>query len=67
MEPSLKAIETALRVLGAITEHNEPNTADVEELKRFSPFAPADVPIDEIACEVVAQALKARAATRGDK
>jgi hypothetical protein len=67
MDPSLKAIETALRILGAITEHNEPNSADVEELKRFSPFAPEDTPIDEIACEVVAQALKARAAARGEE
>ena len=57
-------METALRVLSAITEHCEPDPADVQEVKRLSPLMPPDTPLDEIACALVSQALKQRATTR---
>jgi hypothetical protein len=57
----VKALETALRVLSAISEHKPPAPADVEELERLSS---QDGPLDEMACDVVAQVLKQRAAMR---
>ena len=59
-----KALETALRVLSAISAHQDPAPADVQELKRLSPATPENAPLDEIACDVVAQALKQRAGIR---
>jgi len=50
------ATESALRLLCAIIDHREPSPADVQELRLLNPRR--DAPLDEIACEVVAQALK---------
>jgi hypothetical protein len=59
-------MNTALRVLKAITEKREPDSTDVDELRHLAPL-PADTPIDELACEVIQQALKRRAAARSAK
>jgi hypothetical protein len=57
-------MQTALRVLTALTEKREANPADVEELRRLAPGDP-DVPLDELACEVIQLAIKAREKARG--
>src|SRR5690349_20930707 len=57
----VKALETALRVLSAISEHKRPAPDDVQELERLSS---QNGPLDEMACDVVAQVLKQRAAMR---
>jgi hypothetical protein len=58
MEPSVAAMEAALRVLTAITERRPPNPADVAELHSFAPDT-QDVAPDELACEVIQQAIRA--------
>jgi hypothetical protein len=55
----VKATETALRVLCAVIDHQQPTAADVHELKLLNPRP--DAPPDDIACEAIAQALKRRA------
>ena len=65
MKDNLAAMQTALRVLTAITEKHEPDTADIEELRRLTPSLAA-MPPDELACGVIQQALKRRAELRGD-
>ena len=55
-ETLVKATKTALRVLCAITDHKEPDPADVQELKLLNPRP--DAPPDEIACEVVALGIR---------
>ena len=56
-------MEVALRVLQAITRRHNPEPADIAELKRLSPLL-LDAPADEMACDVIQQALKRRAALR---
>ena len=56
-------MKTALRVLTAITERRAPDTTDVEELRRYAPLL-GDAPLDELACDVIQQALKRRAVER---
>jgi hypothetical protein len=55
-----QTLETALRVLDAFSEHNEPELADVQKLKRLAPLMSLleDAPLDEIACDVIERALK---------
>jgi hypothetical protein len=53
------AMQVALRVLMAITDHTRRNSADVEELRRLAPLL-RNAPPDEIACDVIQQALKRR-------
>jgi len=48
---------TALRVLGAITEHEQPDPADLEFLKRHALPAEADLPPDDLATEIVRREL----------
>lgn len=60
---NLAAMKTALRVLTAIVERQNPNAVDVEELRQYSPSHP-NAPPDELACEVIQEALKKRAAAR---
>ena len=57
-------METALRVLTAITEKHHPDSIDIDELRKLSP-ALAHLPPDELACSVIQQALKRRAELRG--
>ena len=53
------AMQTALRVLAAILEQTEPNGADVVELRRIAPID-ANLPVDELACQVVNAAVEER-------
>jgi len=56
-------METALRVLTAITEHRNPEPADLEELHRLLPNRP-ELSDDELACEVIKRALRQRSKVR---
>jgi len=55
----LAALKLAVRVLTAVIGHHRPDSRDVEELYRFAPLL-ANLPIDELACEVVHRELKRR-------
>ena len=56
-----EALKTALRVLAAITDGGrQPDPADVEQLRRLAPLM-ADTPLDELAADVIQQALRRRA------
>ena len=63
MEQSLAAMTTALRVLTAITTRQAPHPADIEELRQLAPGR-ADMPMDQLACEVIHLALVNRARAR---
>ena len=64
MQQSLAEMKTALRVLTALNEKQAPATEDVEELRSLAPPDARDLPLDELACEVIQAALKRRAAVR---
>jgi hypothetical protein len=57
------ALKTALRVLTALGDKHQADPADVAELQRLAPSL-ADTPLDELACEVIQQALRQRAEVR---
>jgi hypothetical protein len=63
MQQSLAAMKTALRVLTALSERRDPDPADVDTLRNYAPI-PENLSVDEIACEVIQQALKRRAEAR---
>jgi hypothetical protein len=63
MQNGLAAMEVALRVLMAINQKRQPNPADLEELHRLAPLL-ADLPADELACDVIKQALQRRESVR---
>jgi hypothetical protein len=63
MQQSLAAMNVALRVLTALTEKRHPDPADVEELRRLAPLH-ADCPLDELACDVIQEAIRRRAEVR---
>jgi hypothetical protein len=63
MNESMAAMQTALRVLTAINSHCKPKAEDVEELCRYAPLL-KDAPLDDLACDVIQQALKRRALRR---
>jgi hypothetical protein len=63
MQQGLEAMTTAVRVLSAMAAGQEPALHDVWELRRLAPHSAA-APLDELACEVIQQALKRRAALR---
>jgi len=63
MDSSLQAMKTAMRVLSAINEKREPDAADLEELRSLAPLL-ANLPPDELACDVIKQALQRRDAAR---
>ena len=52
-----------MRVLSAITARKEPLPSDVEELRRLDPLM-RDMDLDELACDVIQQAVKRRAEIR---
>jgi hypothetical protein len=56
-------MKTALRVLSALTEKQHPDPADLEELQRLAPDAEG-LALDELACEVIQQAILARQKVR---
>lgn len=61
MENPTEALKIALRVLAAITDDDrQPDPADIEELKRLAPLM-GDTPLDELASDVIQQALRRRA------
>jgi hypothetical protein len=59
MEPSKSAMKAALRVLTALSERQQPDPADVDELHWYAP-SDRERPIDELACEAIQRALKDR-------
>jgi len=63
MQDSVTAMRIALRVLTAIADRKAPNNADVEELRKMAPQT-GDAPLDDLACDVIQQALKRRADAR---
>ena len=54
---------TALRVLESAIEREQPNPADIEELRRLAPLQ-GDLPIDDLARVVIEQAIKRQRETR---
>jgi hypothetical protein len=64
MQYSLEAMELALRVLAALTQKRHPNPADVVRLRTMAEASTRELPLDELACEVIQQALKHRAEAR---
>jgi hypothetical protein len=63
MDDYMAALKTALRVLTAASESRDPDPADVDELRRLAP--PLDyLPAEELACDVIKQAIHRRAASR---
>jgi hypothetical protein len=65
MQASLDAMKIALRVLQAISEKHMPDPAVVDSLRNLAPFR-TDQPIDELACDVIKQALMTRANLRSE-
>lgn len=63
MEQSLYALKTGLRVLSALTEKTEPDPADVEALRCLAPLL-ADRPLEDLACDVIQQAIVRRIQVR---
>ena len=59
MEPSKAAMQAALRVLTAISERQEPDQADVDELHWYAP-ADRERPLDEVVCDAIQRALQDR-------
>jgi hypothetical protein len=63
MEQSLRAVQTACRVLTAMRNQKRPDPEDVEELRRLDPLM-ADMPLNSLAIEVIRLALKRVVALR---
>jgi hypothetical protein len=63
MAQSIEAMQTALRTLTALTEKRDPDAADLDALRTYAPQL-AGLPADELACEVIQQALRRRALAR---
>jgi len=62
-DPYVDAIRTATRVLSVIAEGHSPQISDIELLRKFAPLL-ADGPADELACDVIQQAMRRRAQLR---
>jgi hypothetical protein len=60
MEGLVETLELGLRVLSAVNEHHQPAEPDVRQLRELAPAGWHDRPIDELACEVIQQAMKRR-------
>ena len=65
MENSLSAMETALRVLSALTHRKNLDPNDEDELRRLAGNTQTGN-LDELACEVIQRAIHARAKARGE-
>jgi hypothetical protein len=63
MRSTLAAMKTALRVLSALTEKQNPDAHDVEDLRRLAPDCES-LALDELACEVIQRALRTREKAR---
>ncbi len=56
-------MEVGLRVLAAINDHREPNPVDTAKLRCLAPDL-KDLPLEEVACQVVRQGVEKRQAQR---
>ena len=56
-EESLEAMTIALRVLAALTSRTPADEDDVVRLREYAPDA-ANLPADELACEVIERVMK---------
>ncbi len=56
MEPSKAAMKAALRVLTALSERQEPEQSDVDELQWYAP-SDRKRPIDELVCDAIQRAM----------
>ena len=66
MQDPIEAMKTALRVLTALTERSKPDERDLQAMRECEPDL-ADLPPDELACEVIQHALRQRANMRAAK
>jgi len=57
------ALDTALRVLSALNVKADPNPVDVTKLRSLCPSL-SGAALDELACDVIQQALRSRRQTR---
>jgi len=64
MQAAITMMRTAMRVLVAVIEEQRPNPVDVARLRASVPNVGEDVPLDEMACEAIQQALRDRAKRR---
>ncbi|HXS93137.1 MAG TPA: hypothetical protein VN736_00950 [Candidatus Limnocylindrales bacterium] len=60
---AMDALKTALRVLTAVRDKQPPDSGDLEALRAFAAAACVSSP-EELACDVIQQALKRRAEVR---
>jgi hypothetical protein len=55
-------LQTALRVITAYTEHRDPETGDVEFLRKHALMSESDLPTDVLANEIIRRELERRKA-----
>ena len=67
MQQSYDAMKIALRVLEALTERRYPDSNDVAILRDLAGSPEQSMGVDELACEVIQQALKHRAEARPNR
>jgi hypothetical protein len=65
MQESLEAIETALRVLTALTEKRQPSQGDLDMLRQYGGPKPDGIGLDEYVCSIIQKAINRRADVRG--
>jgi hypothetical protein len=63
MQVAKDAMKIALRVLTALGDKQEPDDADISELRCLAPEK-ANGPVDELACEVILHSVRRRAEVR---
>ena len=63
MDRAAETLEVAVRVLMAITSRRNPEPDDVAALHRLAPCA-GPMPLDELACELIQEALQHRKTRR---
>jgi hypothetical protein len=63
MEQSFEAMTIAMRVLTALNEKRPPDPRDLDYLRKVASTR-AHIPPDELACEVIQQAIKHRSEVR---
>ena len=59
MHPSLSAMVAALKVLTAINHRQQPDPADVADMCKHAGPQPGGVNLDDFACGVIQNAIKA--------
>ena len=65
MQQSLDAMRVALRVLTALNDKRQPEASEIATLRQLAGPNFATTSLDELACEVVQNALKHRVQARG--